>query len=713
MKNKKGFTLIEMMIVIVILAAIASIFTINTIKTLNKNKDEQLNDIKHQMYSAAETFISTNPEEAEKLYKGSGYIDIPIGELRDFGLLSENLKDTTTGERIPDNAIIRVFATENGLSPEYMTDDEAQNKPVTSYFLRSNELIIGYEKGTTKKDWCGNNANLFNGLYTKDSKTTNRDKLGLYIENTLDKSIYGLGEITYRDYFDELLDLKVVGCTVNPEIAGEYSITYQFNDFEQKTKRTETRKVFVEFSKSDIISFTAEIFNPDPNVPSTNTIVKKTPLSDVSIIITEEYKDGTSLKRSETIENLKNIGYIIENYNVNEITNGTVYAQVTRIDANSDGSYPGKEKADYKVINNEMIVTFEGGEYACIDGSCDNTSISEIVEYKEPYGTLPTVTKEGYTFKGWFTKKNGEGEKITSSSIVSNYKDHTLYAHFTLNPINIRVNKIFLSQSTNTIEANMNIIFVLDESGSMSGSRTNNLKTVTKNIVSKMNSKSTVSVIGFTSGATVRLRYSSDKATINSTLNNIRASGGTAYGTALSVATSLARENAGNTYDKYIIFVSDGHPGDSLNSSAISSLKSAVKGSYSIGVGTDNSYLKSIGYSGYYTYNDHSSSGLDALYKMFDDIVEKITIEQGGDPASATNVRITNNTLDVGKILSKDRPINVYLKNSTTPISTFTSENSYITKNGTTYYFDILKYARENPNIGLSNINNLRISYYI
>jgi len=712
MKNKNGFTLVEIIITIALLAAVACIFAVNMVKFSNKNKDEQEKEVEHQIFAAAEAFISTNPEEAEKLYKGYGYIDIPIGELRDTGLLSEDLKNTTTGEKIPDKAIVRVYVTENGLSPEFITDEEAK-KPVTSYFLRSNELIIGYDKKTTKKKWCENNSNLYNGLYTKDSETTNTDKLGLYIENTLDKSIYGLNEIKYSDYFDEKLDLKVIGCTVNPQIAGEYSITYQFNDFKQKIKRTETRKVLVKSSMGDVVNFTAEINNPDPNVPSTKTIIKKTPMSEINVIINEEYKDGTTLNKVKSVDTLEEIGYIIENFKVDEATNSTVYAHVSRTLKNSDGTYPKTREADYRVVKNEVSVTFEAGEYACIDGSCNTTRTTKTLEYKEPYGTLPIATKEGYTFKGWYTENNGAGQKIDSSSIVTNYKQHTLYAYFTLTPVSLRVNKIALSQITNTIEANMNIIFVLDESGSMSGTRNSNLKTVTKNIVSKMNSKSTVSIIGFASSAHTYLKYSHDKSTINSKLNSIKASGGTRYGGALSLAKSIAEEKTGNNYDKYVIFVSDGHPGDSYNSSAISNLKSSVKGSYSIGVGTDNSYLRDIGYSGYYTYKDYNSNALDDLYRMFDNIVEKITIEEGSDPDNAISINVTSNLLDVGKILSSDRPINVYIGNSTTPISTFTSQNTYITRDGATYYFDLIKYARENKNVGISNINNLRISYYI
>ncbi|MBQ4095348.1 MAG: InlB B-repeat-containing protein [Oscillospiraceae bacterium] len=53
-----------------------------------------------------------------------------------------------------------------------------------------------------------------------------------------------------------------------------------------------------------------------------------------------------------------------------------------------------------------------------------------------PYGTLPTVTKTGYTFKGWYTATSG-GTKITSTSLVPKSSSVTLYAQWTKNSYTI------------------------------------------------------------------------------------------------------------------------------------------------------------------------------------------------------------------------------------------------------------------------------------
>ncbi len=58
------------------------------------------------------------------------------------------------------------------------------------------------------------------------------------------------------------------------------------------------------------------------------------------------------------------------------------------------------------------------------------STISKKVTYGEAYGTLPTPTRTGYTFDGWFTAASG-GTQVTSSTTVTTASDHTLYAHWT------------------------------------------------------------------------------------------------------------------------------------------------------------------------------------------------------------------------------------------------------------------------------------------
>ncbi len=75
-------------------------------------------------------------------------------------------------------------------------------------------------------------------------------------------------------------------------------------------------------------------------------------------------------------------------------------------------------------------VTFEANE-----GTAEPKP--QTVIYGSTYGKLPTLTRDGYTFAGWFTEQNG-GTKVMADTKVKTAKDHTLYAHWTQNIYDVR-----------------------------------------------------------------------------------------------------------------------------------------------------------------------------------------------------------------------------------------------------------------------------------
>lgn len=52
------------------------------------------------------------------------------------------------------------------------------------------------------------------------------------------------------------------------------------------------------------------------------------------------------------------------------------------------------------------------------------------------YGTLPVLTREGYTFDGWYTSPTG-GTEVTADTVVTADSAHTLYAHWKENKIQV------------------------------------------------------------------------------------------------------------------------------------------------------------------------------------------------------------------------------------------------------------------------------------
>lgn len=78
----------------------------------------------------------------------------------------------------------------------------------------------------------------------------------------------------------------------------------------------------------------------------------------------------------------------------------------------------------YEVTSTEQV-NFDpnGGEVS---------KASMAVTYGKAYGALPTPTRPGYNFSGWYTAKTG-GTKIASNTMVGNSAGSTLYAHWKAN----------------------------------------------------------------------------------------------------------------------------------------------------------------------------------------------------------------------------------------------------------------------------------------
>ena len=75
--------------------------------------------------------------------------------------------------------------------------------------------------------------------------------------------------------------------------------------------------------------------------------------------------------------------------------------------------------------------------------SSDKSYATKTVKYDSQYGTLPTPSREGYTFDGWYTASSG-GNKISSSNnndVMNSTSGKTIYAHWTAKSYKITFNQ--------------------------------------------------------------------------------------------------------------------------------------------------------------------------------------------------------------------------------------------------------------------------------
>ncbi len=104
-------------------------------------------------------------------------------------------------------------------------------------------------------------------------------------------------------------------------------------------------------------------------------------------------------------------------------TGGTQITKDTKVEVTADQTVYAHWAA------NSYTVTFNA------DGGTVNTN-SKTVIFGNAYGELPTPSRSGYTFAGWWTAVDS-GEQVNAGSAVKTASDHVLYAHWILNSISV------------------------------------------------------------------------------------------------------------------------------------------------------------------------------------------------------------------------------------------------------------------------------------
>ena len=138
--------------------------------------------------------------------------------------------------------------------------------------------------------------------------------------------------------------------------------------------------------------------------------------------------------------NFKVISYGENNYDYGIFSNlnTTLTASYTADTTNVYKSFKGLSSADEQKVTYNITTT--GSYYIYIkyrkdssinsyDDSLKFFMYTKSLRTGGSYGTLPTPTRLGYTFQGWYTAETG-GTKIISSSTVTLSSNHVLYAQW-------------------------------------------------------------------------------------------------------------------------------------------------------------------------------------------------------------------------------------------------------------------------------------------
>ncbi|NLL73414.1 MAG: VWA domain-containing protein, partial [Clostridiales bacterium] len=119
-------------------------------------------------------------------------------------------------------------------------------------------------------------------------------------------------------------------------------------------------------------------------------------------------------------------------------------------------------------------------------------------------------------------------------------------------------------------ESNQNavdLVIVMDCSGSMQGTRITNSKNAAKEVVGKMKSNDRCAIVRFTSSAYTVQGLSNDKESLNNAIDSINPSGSTRIYSGISQALDILEKESEEERQKFIILLSDGE--DSYSSQSI------------------------------------------------------------------------------------------------------------------------------------------------
>ena len=394
--SKKGFTVVELLAVVVVIAIIIVIATASIFSLMKQAREKQYETNLDSMGTATRLFGDDAKNGLSKINNALVYKD-------------------------KNNKTWKIGCKAEGLD---------KNCCVSMTMLRD----MGYLK-ITEEDMCGDNKPCLNYnaniIYRGNSMTVDLFDDSEACEVIKFKIIYHSVE---KINSGEELTLEQL-CEYNkpcllktspPEYRAKYpghkvinwedrrGYTYETGKEVDLTNRT-TTDVFDLFAnwKNNEFTFTyhGNTSNAGTMTPSHHT-----------------YEDGSSLKQNVYTK----IGYSYLYWNDKDDGSGRKYDDMEHVSTNDfDDGANIDIYAQWKP--NDYNVTFDANNGTNLSFS------SKVVTFDSAYGDLPTVSRIGYTFKGWWTAKTG-GSEIKTTTIVKTPDHHTLYAHWQANTYTVTFN---------------------------------------------------------------------------------------------------------------------------------------------------------------------------------------------------------------------------------------------------------------------------------
>lgn len=323
---------------------------------------------------------------------------------------------------------------------------------VTSYYDEAIDLSLSAEKEGYKFIGWNTDKNATSGLQSIKMPASNVTLYAIYSISVSDVSNHN-----YPEYSQEKADevYLVVWETGNTANYRKYSLTYK-SDSNIMVYKYELDRTDVSSFVSGIDGYCYQVVAYDnagnhsvlkegtdnPSVPPDTFPIPAKYLQTVEHYIYDAVL-GDWMK-FDTITDLILEG---ETYTPAYITPPAGYQT-----ANIDGAYVVSKVQTSNAYYNPIDYTLS---FDANGGSCNVAQ--KTVTYNSYYGYMPTPTKKGHTFLGWYTDKDA-GTLVASSDRYTTAGDTTLYAHWTVNSYEVTYD-YWTNGGTATTEATKSVTY--------------------------------------------------------------------------------------------------------------------------------------------------------------------------------------------------------------------------------------------------------------
>ena len=117
--NDKGFTLIELVAIVLVIAAIFLVSFPNLLNLSKKDEEKKYDSMVENLCLAGKTHIYNNEKYFKDMIIPNNKIEISINELMVYGIVNHNTKNPKTDKSVENDKLIYTVQSDKSLSCEY------------------------------------------------------------------------------------------------------------------------------------------------------------------------------------------------------------------------------------------------------------------------------------------------------------------------------------------------------------------------------------------------------------------------------------------------------------------------------------------------------------------------------------------------------------------------------------------------------------------